>query len=99
MKWKEGLTAGTFMTTNDIELVRKTIAAQMMRASVGLISNSVGHNEIKKSELRCVLLYTDRVSADVPIIVRPASNARRVKANRTDSATRDVRCLLSYPAS
>jgi len=91
--------AGTFMTTSEMVLARKMIAEQMMRAVVGRISNSAGHNEMMKSALRCVLLYTESVSADVPRIVREARTARRVRAKRVDSTMRAIRCLFSYPAS
>lgn len=87
------------MTTKEMALVRKMIDEQMIRAVVGRISNSAGHNEMMKSAPECVLLYTESVSAEVPRIVSPASKASSVKEKRTDSTMRAVRCLFSYPTS
>ncbi len=87
------------MTTKEMVLAKKMMDEQTMKAIVGRMSNLAGHNEMKKSAPRRVILYTEMVSAVVARIVIPASRASSVRAKRTDWTTRTVLCCFSLPAS
>lgn len=84
------LTVGSLLTAREMALVRTIIAPQTINAMVGRISKSVGHSGRKKFWLRCVLLYTPSVSAEVPTITMADTRARTVRPRRADSTTRSV---------
>ena len=85
------LTAGTLLAARETALERMTIDPQITNAVVGLISKSLGQRARKNSSLRCVLLYTASVSAEVARMVMADRRARTVRPRRIDSIARDVR--------
>lgn len=95
----EGHTGGSLLIIRESVLVMSTIAPQDMRAIVGRMSKSLGHNGKRKSWPRWVVLYTDNVCPATPTIEIPARQETTQRRRRNDSIPRATRTLFSYPAS